>query len=305
MEKNPYSEIWKTYRSLNGERLCWQKKSPFGGLCNLLPLQGCKDCDTIWYKGDYMFKFEKDMPDITYSVYSIRKKNGKRRIITAPNDKLKQAQYEIMRYLNTLRVSEYAHGFVENRSILTNAVNHTNKNFILNIDMKDFFPSIKRDKVQALFKKLKLSKKAVDVVLYNDCLPQGSPCSPVISNLVCLELDEYMGLYAKSKGFTYSRYADDLTFSSDDINQDNILEIYSIIESFGFVVNTQKTSLLGQGQRQMVTGLVVNKKVNIPRKMKRRLRAMKHQYETLTQEEKEFLAGWNSIEKMIENGSLK
>ena len=249
-----------------------------------------------------MFKFERDMPSISYSVYSIRKKNGKRRIITAPNNELKEAQYEIMRFLNKQKVSVYAHGFVENRSILTNALNHTNKKFILNIDMKDFFPSIKRDRVRFLFNTLGLSKDALEVVLYNDCLPQGSPCSPVISNLVCVELDEYMGLYAEKKGFVYSRYADDLTFSSDNIEQDDILEIYSIIESFGFIVNESKTSLLGQNKRQMVTGLVVNKKVNIPRKMKRRLRAMKHQYESLTKEEREFLAGWNSIEQMIEKG---
>src|SRR5210317_1081297 len=160
-----------------------------------------------------MFLFERDMPDITYSTYSIRKKSGKRRIITAPNQKLKDAQYEIMRYLNNQKVSEYAHGFVENRSILTNAINHTNKNFILNVDMKDFFPSIKRQRVASLFSKLGLSKKALEVALFQDQLPQGSPCSPVISNLVCFDLDEYMGLYSERKGFSYSRYADDLTFS--------------------------------------------------------------------------------------------
>lgn len=249
------------------------------------------------------FRFERgNFPDISYRVYSVRKKNGKMRIITAPNDYLKDCQYEVMRFLSKVPVSEYAHGFVEGRSIVTNALNHTNKKYVLNIDLKDFFPSVKRDKVGELFNSLGLSSKALDVVLREGCLPQGSPCSPVISNLICLKLDCYISEYAKERELSYSRYADDITLSGDNVSQSTIDDLYEIIYRYGLVPNKEKTIVLGRHKRQVVTGLVVNEGVNISRTVRRKIRAMKHQYDSLDERERQYLAGMNGIEQMIVQG---
>jgi RNA-directed DNA polymerase len=246
-----------------------------------------------------MFSFKDNMPQAKYATYSIRKKNGKKRIITSPNKYLKYCQYEMLDYLSTIKVSDYAHGFVENRSIYTNAINHTNKTYVLNIDLKDFFPSINREMVSVLFQEIKIPEKYLDVVLLNNRLPQGSPCSPVISNLICRDMDKDMSDLAEELNLSYSRYADDMTFSGDNINRDIINKIYKIVRKHKLIVNKEKTTVLGRHKRQIVTGLVVNERVNIPKETRKRLRAMRHQYETLTEEEKEFLAGWNGIEQMI------
>ena len=241
-------------------------------------------------------------PTLSYKTYKIRKKSGKMRVITAPNPILKECQREIMDYLSTVPLSEYAHGFIEGRSIVSNAKNHVNKKYVLNIDLKDFFPSVNREMVESLFEEVNLPKEYVDIVLLNDVLPQGSPCSPVISNLICRDMDKDMSEYAESLGLSYSRYADDMTFSGDNVNRAVINHIYSIVKKHKLVVNKEKTIVLGRNRRQVVTGLVVNEKVNITRQTRRRIRAMKHQYEELSEYEKQYLAGMNGIEEMIKQG---
>lgn len=242
-------------------------------------------------------------PNISYNVYKIRKKSGKMRVITAPNPILKQCQREIMEYLNTIPLSDHAHGFVEGRSIVSNAKNHVNKKYVLNIDLKDFFPSVNRNMVEDLFEEVNLPKEYVDIVLLNDVLPQGSPCSPVISNLICRDMDRDMYNYAESLNLSYSRYADDMTFSGDNINRGVIKKIYAIVKKHNLIVNKEKTIVLGRHKQQMVTGLIVNEKVNITRKTRRRIRAMKHQYEELSEYEKQYLAGMNGVEEMIKQGA--
>jgi len=249
------------------------------------------------------FTFLSNLPELTYRTYSIRKKNGKLRTITAPNSYLKYCQREIMDYLNTVPLSDSAHGFIEGRSIVSNAINHVNKRYVLNIDLKDFFPSVTRDRVENLFEELNMPKECVDVVLLNDVLPQGSPCSPVISNLICRDMDKDMEEYALSLNLSYSRYADDMTFSGDNINRDVINHIYSIVRKHKLIVNKEKTVVLGRHKRQLVTGLVVNEKVSIPKETRKRVRAMMHQFDTLTEYEQQYLVGMNGIHQMIVKGT--
>jgi len=251
-----------------------------------------------------MFSFKVNMPSITYTTHKIRKKSGKTRTITAPNSYLKSCQREIMIHLNSFPLSDSAHGFVEKRSIVSNAINHIQKKYVLNIDLKDFFPSIQRDRVEDLFKELEIPLQYVDLVVFNDVLPQGSPCSPVISNLMCRGMDKDMEEYAKTLNLSYSRYADDMTFSGDNVSRDVIDNIYSIIRTHNLVVNKEKTVVLGRHKRQIVTGLVVNEKVSIPKNTRRRIRAMKHQFETLTEYEKQYLEGMNGVEQMVIKGAL-
>lgn len=249
------------------------------------------------------FSFLNNMPDISYRTYSIRKKNGKLRTITAPNPILKQCQREIMDHLNKVPLSNSAHGFIEGRSIVTNAVNHINKKYVLNIDLKDFFPSVTRDRVECLFQELDMPSECVDLVLLNDVLPQGSPCSPVISNLICRDMDKDMEEYANTLNLSYTRYADDMTFSGDNINRDVINHIYSIVRKHKLIVNKEKTVVLGRHKRQLVTGLVVNEKVSIPKETRKRVRAMMHQFDTLTEYEQQYLVGMNGIHQMIIQGT--
>lgn len=113
-----------------------------------------------------------------------------------------------------------------------------------------------------------------------------------------------MASYAESLGLSYSRYADDMTFSGDNINRDVIKKIYSIVKKHKLIVNKEKTVVLGSHKRQIVTGLVVNEKVNITRETRRKIRAMKHQWDTLSEYEQQYLNGMNGIEEMIKQGTL-
>jgi retron-type reverse transcriptase len=178
---------------------------------------------------------------------------------------------------------------------------------IVNIDLKDFFPSISYKRVKGLFKSFGYSEKAstvlsllctepdVEEVEHNRntyverYLPQGSPTSPAISNLLCRRLDQRLSQMAEKFCFRYTRYADDLTFSAscDSLRYvGNVLRCTKlIVASEGFTIHEQKTRVLRKSRQQEVTGVIVNSKPNISRKTLKRLRA------TLYQIEKDGMAG--------------
>lgn len=191
--------------------------------------------------------------------------------------------------------SPYAMGFTEGRSIVDNALKHKNKNYVFNTDLKDFFPSIEQPRI---WKRLQLPpfdfpdqiarllaglcSMQIDEITdeekeYHRCvLPQGAPTSPIITNMICDNLDRRLAGLAKRFGLDYSRYADDITFSSmHNVYQkggDFIKELHRIIEGQGFKMNAQKTRLCRRGQRQEVTGITVNNKLNVTQKYVRDLR---------------------------------
>lgn len=232
-----------------------------------------------------------------YKTFQIRKKSGGLREINAPCYQLGLLLYLLNILLKSLyRPSSSVMGFTEGRSIVDNARMHVGHHYVFNIDLKDFFPSIPQARV---WKRLQLppfrfSQEIANVVAGLCChidsakkvnvLPQGSPTSPLLTNVICDKLDRCMRGVAKRFGLHYSRYADDMTFSSmHNVYQEGSnfrLEIKRIIEGQGFTMNDSKTRLLREGQRQEVTGLTVNSVANVSRKYIRDLRWIFHIWET-------------------------
>ena len=172
---------------------------------------------------------------------------------------------------------QYIQGFVHKRSITTNALLHHNKKYILNADIKSFFESITRKQVADVFMKIGCISDVAEIIAdfctLEGFLFQGASSSPVIANFVCLEMDNEFDSLAKHHKLTYSRYADDLTFSGEKIS-DIKSDIEAILSKYGFSLNEKKFQISKRGQPQYVTGLnIADKKYpRVPKKFKRKLR---------------------------------
>lgn len=232
-----------------------------------------------------------------YVDFSIPKKSGQSRMISAPCTPLKILQRKLSQVLYSVYEPKAAvHGFVPARSILTNAEQHVHKRFILNIDLKDFFHSIHFGRVQGIFMKPPYSRpKEVATVLAKICcysgrLPQGAPTPPIISNMICARMDSELRKLAEEYKCTYTRYADDITFSTTLLNFPSELaylesgaekskvvlgeRLDSIIQRNGFEVNDNKIRLQHKSNHQEVTGLTVNKFPNVKRSFVREISSM-------------------------------
>lgn len=230
-----------------------------------------------------------------YTTFTIPKKSGGNRTIDAPNDKLKfiQRRLAYALWVHQQGVMQrngitaiISHGFEKNKSILSNAEIHRNKRFVLNIDLKDFFQSFHFGRVRGYFEKNKYFKlnREVSTVLaqltcYKGTLPQGAPTSPILANMICTVMDMRILKIARKYHCDYTRYADDLTFSTNDKKLlDVYTKFYADIEkeivASGFSINEKKTNLMYKDSRQTVTGLVVNKRVNVVNTYYRSARAM-------------------------------
>lgn len=245
-----------------------------------------------------------DDPDKKYTKFEISKKSGGERTIFAPNPQLKDIQSRLADLLMDCKAEILiksqtknclSHGFEREKSILTNAELHRNKRVLLNIDIKDFFPSINFGRVRGFFLKnvnFKLNKNVATLIAKIAChdnqLPQGSPCSPVISNLIAQSLDIRLSRIAKKNNAAYTRYADDITFSTREKNLSKSIafikddevkigkSVYKELTRSGFSINDKKTRLNLNISRQDVTGIVVNKKLNVKSEYWRNVRAMCH-----------------------------
>lgn len=200
-----------------------------------------------------------------YRTYNIPKKSGGSRLISQPSKKLKGLQsWILVNILNIVKVSPSCKGFRKRSSILDNALPHKGSNTILNLDLKDFFPSITQKQVYNVFKTIGYNKLMStvfsNICTYNDSLPQGGPCSPTLANLATWQLDLRIQGFVGKRGISYTRYADDLTFSG--LNPQKISKIIPMIKSIitneNFHVNHKKTRLLSSARRKVVTGLVIN-----------------------------------------------
>lgn len=207
-----------------------------------------------------------------YHSYKIKKKSGSFRIISSPFVELKAIQRWVLRnILDKLNTSPYAKGFIKGKKLIENAIPHTNKQYILNIDLKDFFDNIPASHVFSIFHALGypplLSYQLAKVCTKNGVLPQGAPTSPSLSNLVCSRLDYRIGKYCEKNALSYTRYADDLTISGNklDIMKNAKHTILKIIEDEGFIINFGKLKLVGPRLKREVTGLVVNSVLGIGR----------------------------------------
>lgn len=228
-----------------------------------------------------------------YNHFTIPKKKGGMRDIYEPAPELKNVQ----RYLNFFLQNYFAliklpgiHGFTIRHdkfnhrcNILLNAQPHVKKKFVLNIDLKDFFPSITAARVKRLFMSEyfqyseEIATALALLATYQGKLNTGSPCSPIISNFVCIQLDQQLIEFCNAHNITYTRYADDLSFSSNEnIHNDILLDIISIINSEQFMINEKKLRMRPNYRRQVVTGITVNEKPNVDRKMLKKIRAMLH-----------------------------
>jgi RNA-directed DNA polymerase len=239
-----------------------------------------------------------------YIKFTINKKSGGVREIAAPAPQLKLLQRRLADLLYHCRDEiakarpsrPLAHGFRRSQSIIDNARKHTRRRFVLNVDLADFFPTINFGRVRGFFIKnndFTLHPKVATIVAQIACfengLPQGSPCSPIIADMLTHILDVRLVQLAKVNQVTYSRYADDLTISTnrrtfptafafrDAAPRSECILGYDLLTTInraGFSINFEKTRLQTRPGRQVVTGLTVNKKVNVSQQYYRKARAM-------------------------------
>ena len=239
-----------------------------------------------------------------YNYFEIEKKSGGTRKIAAPRNR---SYMMLLRCVNIMlksiyTPSDYAKGFTEGRSVVTNANAHIGQNYIFNIDLKDFFSSIEQPRI---WKRFQLKPFYFPVTIanvlaglcsmretyvddtgetsYKYILPQGAPTSPIITNMICDNLDRRLAGLAKRFGIHYSRYADDITFSSMHYvyakDGDFRTELERIISDQGFTINISKTRLQKRGSRQEVTGIIVSNKLNVTKKYTREIRSLLYIWE--------------------------
>lgn len=220
-----------------------------------------------------------------YTSFKIPKKSGGFREILAPSPLLKEKQREILKKLYQNRVigkiSPYSYGFIPGRGIYDNARVHAEKKFVLNVDIKDFFPSCKNKRVNP--DSFGLTREEFNLLFHEGKLPQGAPTSPIISNMFMADVDVLLPQLLRiriSDDICYSRYADDITISS---NSKAIFSpvcmniIKSVLARYGFSVNEKKTRRMGPSSRKEITGLVVNSGTpTVSRQFRRKLRAAVH-----------------------------
>jgi RNA-directed DNA polymerase len=237
-----------------------------------------------------------------YVTFAIPKRSGGERLILAPKRELKKIQRRLVSLLLArLPISPHAHGFLSGRSVRSNAEPHKGRRFLLRLDLADFFPGVHVGRVSGLLLALgygyavarvlavlmtESHRQRVDIdgqiyhvpISSRHCV-QGAPTSPGVCNAILLRLDRRLHGLARRRGFTYTRYADDLTFSGDDRDTAHKLRRAAerIVREEGFALNAAKTRLRCRSSRQVVTGVVVNDVLGLSRQERRRLRAAIHQ----------------------------
>ncbi len=230
-----------------------------------------------------------------YESFGIPKKNGEMRPINASIGDLKEVQKKLAKglwkfhktYLESNNIHmNISHAFEREKGIITNATIHKNKRYVLNIDLENYFGSFHFGRVRGFFEKSQEFKLPIEVATviaqltcYKGCLPQGAPSSPIITNLISNILDMRLIKIARKYRLDYTRYADDMTFSTNDFKFIDLKEIFleditKEVEKSGFLINNNKTRLVFKDSRQEVTGLVVNKKINVSKDYYKETRAM-------------------------------
>lgn len=233
------------------------------------------------------------LPGSAYVEFEVPKATGGTRRIAAPRKPLRVAQRKVLdEILAKVPIHPAAHGFVPGRSTVTNAKEHVGRALVVKLDLVDFFPSIHYRRVLGLFERLGYPTDAAAALAgvctyrptlddgemaWPGLLPQGAPTSPAITNLVCRRLDARLSALATKARGTYTRYADDLTFSFDAEPEKMgrlLWWIDQICQQEGFVENTKKRRVFRRSAQQRVTGIVVNEHLALPRRERRRFRAI-------------------------------
>jgi len=231
-----------------------------------------------------------------YKSFYIPKRRGGQRLIEVPEIPLLNTQKGLNFFLQAYYACikpQSVHGFIKTKNysdkpsgIVSNASIHVNKATVLNIDLKDFFQNISSKQIYQLFRSPlfnyneNMSAAYTLLCTHKGHLPTGAPTSPILSNFICLELDRAMEQFSLIHELSYSRYADDLSFSSNkQINTNTLLDLIGRINTLGFQINNKKVRMQGRRCRQTATGLVVNQKVNVDRRYIRNIRATLHDFQ--------------------------
>jgi hypothetical protein len=246
-----------------------------------------------------------------YHEFSVPKRSGGQRLLCAPAGPLKLLQRNILRrLLARLRCHPAATGFQPGQSIVTHALRHAGRAVVVRLDVRDFFPSTGEDRVRKYFRRIGWNRPAARLLTrlctHRGGLPQGAPTSPRLSNLVNYKLDARLAAMARKLGLSYSRYADDITlsFPVDDRRLIRYMVRFAgrVAASEGYRLHgRKKLHIRRRHQQQLVTGLVVNQGVRLPRATRRWLRAVEHHLRsgrsaTLTPQQ---LAGWRALQAMV------
>lgn len=233
-------------------------------------------------------------PNLKYTAFTVKKRTGGERTIHAPGLRLKELQRKIAFEVKQAfgKRSPVAHSFIDGRSIVTNALPHVGKASVVRVDLTDFFGHINFGRVKGVFANAPfdfaddIATVLAHICCFENKLPQGAPTSAALTNFICLALDREVAKLAKRYKGRFTRYADDLTFSFKHLSLEKIPKdifevnknsdgsfsvtvgklLVSVIEAEGFKVNEKKTTGANRDKRQLVTGLVVNKQLTVPRK---------------------------------------
>lgn len=237
-------------------------------------------CRLVGYLTQFVYGAA-NAPHGYYREFTIPKKNKGVRVISEPLPSLKEIQRWILdNILSKIPVAAPAKAYVEGGSILENARFHRKQPLVVRIDLKDFFPSVRIEKVVAIFLSVGYCKPVATLLaklcVYKGGLPQGAPTSPALSNLIFRLADRRLLKFAQKLGLRYTRYADDLTFSGN-IDVVSVLSfVRRVVSKEGLSINGEKTLVMKRGQRQVVTGVVVNEKMQVPRSTRHQLRQEVH-----------------------------
>lgn len=228
----------------------------------------------LGYSVDFLYSVS-NRPELFYRKFYVNKKNGSgRREIYEPLPNLKEIQRWILdNILSRVECHKAAKAYIKGMSIVENARFHRDRNVVFTVDISNFFGSITVSRVFNVFLGLGYSRPVAGLLAglctLGKSLPQGAPTSPAISNLVCKELDRRLFSYAVKNTYRYTRYADDITLSGDVDISESYKFLQRIFLENGFFINESKTRVMRRGARQLVTGVVVNKKLNAPIWMRR------------------------------------
>ena len=212
-----------------------------------------------------------------YRNICLRKRDGSSRVLRVPEGPLKVFQDKVRRHvLDQVPLLDCVQGGVRGRSVVTNAKPHVGKQVVFTLDVKDFFPSVSPRTVKTIFGFLGFEGQALDALVdattWDNQLPQGAPTSVAVANLAMFRVDVRLSRLARQQGFAYTRYVDDLALSGSWRLLDFRRLVLRVVEEEGFRVNRAKVKTMPAGTRQVVTGIVVNEKLNLPREQRNSIR---------------------------------
>lgn len=231
----------------------------------------------LGYSGKVLYSVSNNT-DKHYRTVEIPKGNGETRKLQIPDKLLKTVQSAIAEKLLAFEeISPYATAYRPGGSTKINASAHTGKPLVVKLDIRHFFDSIIYPQIKEYAFPAEKYSESNRILLsllctYKDSLPQGAPTSPVISNIIMKDFDNAVGKWCEERSVSFTRYCDDMTFSGDFDSQQLIAFVKNELKKYGFFLNSKKTVAVRQGQRQKITGIVVNNKISVPAEYKKKIR---------------------------------